>query len=280
MDYKTALSSNCKIFFIPTDLSDEDSFSVLSASELKDDQAYGYNTNPFYSYILGGDSVLCNYAVATASLSPKRSSSYGIIKKVKGVYDEEKGEECTEVEMYYGGEESIRFYEDSGIDINNIPPYTASISSETYTLTPGDLISYNYSIENGKILMTSASMIYDYESQQYLSINPSTTNTKESVFYLADVWKKSPGYLGLAVNGENSQYSNPKPMDTAFGMSAQNYRVENVASATIYRADGSGKNIVSVDFADIIDYSVSQTQFSQVIIMAKLGKATCCYIIN
>ena len=284
MDYKTALSSSCRVFLIPADIksAENEDFSVLMASELKDDQAYGNGSAPLYAYIMGGRSLLCSYVVAGATLSPRRSSSAGVVKKVVKSYDEDTGNVAWQVTLYSGGGDSDNLVYDKDVDINNIKAFSASVTSNTYKLSKGDLIYYDYDISGGKSKLTKISMVYDYESGDCLCENPSTLNVKDSTWYVADVWLKGSGYLGLALSTENTKFSTPKAIGSGFNAAAENYRVENVSAASFFRPEGTGSvfEIKDQSISDIVDYRTSKVNYSKVIILTKLGRAQFCYIIK
>ena len=284
MDYKTALSSSCKVFLIPADVknADDEDFSVLMASELKDDQSYGSSSAPLYSYVMGGSSLLCSVVVAGVNFSPRKSSSAGVVKKIVRIYDEDTGNSAWQITLYSGGGDSDALVYDEDVDFDNIRPFSASVTSSTYKLTSGDLIYYDYDISGGKNRLTRIVMVYDYETGDCLCENPSTLNVKDSTWYVADVWDKGSGYLGLALSTANSKFLSPTAIGSSFDATAQNYRVENVSAASFFRPEGRGTRVEIKDqsISDIVDYKTSKANYSKVIILTKLGRAQFCYIIK
>lgn len=283
-DNKTVLSATCKIFMIPEDVksADADDFSVITPSGLKNDQTYGNTSRPLMSYIQGQDSLLCDYIVASSQY--RKNSRIGIVKNICEAVNED-GDLCKEINYYaYSGEETIYLYQDEGIDIDRISPLDSSTSTEKYSLSTGDVIYYDYIAVNGQEKIISLSMLYDVEADTYLAKNPSTTDANaSSVYYMADVWNKKAGYVGMAITGGNEISSNIIPIGPGFKTSAGNYRIEDLSGTPIYRYNPEGRRaeiLTGQSTSDIITYNTSDTDYSRIIVLSVQGKAQYAYLVK
>ena len=279
-DFKTVLTSSCKVFMIPSDPknANPEEFAVSSTSVLENDRSYNLTT-----YILGGKGILCDYVVAENSI--QTSTSLFIVNSVKRVVDAD-GEAYTSIRGYFGSTalSEICLYDDAGVNVNSIAAHSTTASSARYSLTPGDLIHYSRKLVNGKHRVTSIQMLYDIETQKYLGRNPQNTDANVGGnWYMADVWIMDTGYAGMILNGGQATITQTPISPTFNVMTADNYRIERVSSGRIYKYEpyrNSGRVLSGVSYNNIVDYQTSDKNYSRVFIYTNSGVTQLCYIVN
>lgn len=279
-DYKTVFTSSCKVFIIPSDPknANPEDFAVASPTVFENDKSYNLTT-----YIFGGKGILCDYVVAENSI--QSSTSLYIVNSISRTVDAD-GEVYTSIQGYFGSTalDEICLYDDAGVDVNSVAAHAPSVSSDRYSITPGDIIHYSRKMVNGKYRVTGIQMLYDIEAKKYLGRNPQNNDPNAGGnWYMADVWIMDTGYAGMIMNGGQATIAQT-PIDPTFDiMTANNYRIERVSSGRIYKYEpyrNSGRVLAGISYNNIVDYQTSDKDYSRVFIYTNAGATQLCYIVN
>jgi len=278
-DYKTILSTSCKVFLVPENPQNaaDEEFSVASSTVFENDKAYNVTT-----YITGGKGLLSTYAVADSTL--RMSTSIFIVNGVSETLNAD-GEVYTSIKGFFGSasEGEICVY-DNAVDVESVPAHSTTVSGKRFSVTPGDVIHYQRKTEGGKTKVTAIQMLYDIESDLYLGRNPQNADANAGGnWYMGDVWIVDSGYAGIVMNGGQELISQT-PIGSSFDpVTAENYRLERVSSGTIYRFENgrvSSQVLAGKPYADIVDYQTSKNNYSKVFVYTNAGNTHTCYIVN
>ncbi len=278
-DFKTVLSSTCKVFLIPENpqTADDEEFSVGSPTVFENDKAYKVTT-----YITGGKGLLSTYAVADSTL--RASTSLYIVNSVSKEMNSD-GEVYTSIRGFFGSasEGELCIY-DNAVDVESVPAHSTTVSGQRFSVTPGDVIHYNRKTEGGKSKVTGIQMLYDIESGMYLGRNPQNADANAGGnWYMGDVWIMDSGYAGIVMNGGQELISQT-PIGPSFDpITAENYRLERVSAGTIYRFEKGRVNsqiLAGKPYTDIVDYQTSKNNYSRVFVYTNAGNTHTCYIVN
>ena len=281
-DFKTVLSTGCKIFVVPENpknAPDED-FSVVSPSAFENDKFYNITT-----YVMGKENMLCSYAITTSSV--QTSTSLLIVNKVNRVRDED-GEFYTSISGYFGSASLnyLRVYDDAGINTDSVAAFSPSVTGAEgrFSVTTGDVIHYARKNVAGKTKVTDITMLYDVETDIYMGRNPQLSEANaDGNWYMADVWNINSGYAGMVLSGGLMTVAETPIGENFDTQAAANYRLDRVSSGVTLRLDkhwGKPEVLAGQSASDLVGYKDSSSDYSRVFVYTNAGVTHTCYIVK
>jgi len=265
-DGKTFLNDSCKIFYIPDDCKNADSynFAVRDITGFKNDYSYS-NTSRVASFYQIGDTKLGIDVCTVNGQYYISGGNVGLITDMKRVLDS-KGDECTRVTVAHSSG-SYQYYVYDGTSLNNA--------------ATGDVVSIGYLYENSNRRMTSISVLYDIGTGEYTQKNPTSLKfTDTSRYFFGGVHQKDKAMLSMVLEGGTLNGTVFTTMGENVDISADNYCLTNVSGASIYKYDKSARDnkVIKCSADDIASYADTGGVYNKVFILTSSEKAVLCYI--
>lgn len=249
---KVPLSESTAVFVVPTDVSDDDGYSVYNKSAFAHDYSYSVD-----AYTIEADGSIADAVVVVGSLSEISSSTPAfLVENISRVADED-GDRFARISGYSGGEHVSYLTKDADIidDLQSI-----SDTSSTHTLACGDVVKLGFDSATGRVNQIE---LYYEKAKDYIKTNMDIgSNLSDSNRMLkANVYSNTDGIVRLTQN----------PLQSA-GIKLSLDETETIAPNTydiyVYSIN-NGKPTVSIASAtDMIDYYSSETDFSKVLMFS------------